>query len=134
MKKSILFFTHHIQATANPAGYRIGQYFPFLKEKGVRGRPSYDKSEPATLMRALRAADVVYVQRLLPGPARQLLLRKFAKKIVFDFDDAIMFGAKGENPVRRRRFRGMVRMSSAVFCGNAFLDPRQPNTRPRASS
>ena len=122
MKKSILFFTHHIQPTANPAGYRIGQYFPFLENRGFEVVHLTTRANAATLMRALRAADVVYVQRLLPGPARQLLLRKFAKKIVFDFDDAIMFGAKGENPVRRRRFRGMVSMSSAVFCGNAFLE------------
>jgi glycosyltransferase involved in cell wall biosynthesis len=121
MKKSILFFTHHIQPSANPGGYRIGQYFPFIEKRGLRVAHLTSRANTATLVRAFRAADVVYVQRLLPGPARQLLLRKFARKIVYDFDDAIMFGSKGENPVRRRRFRGMVRMASAVLCGNAFL-------------
>ncbi len=121
MKKSVLFFTHHIQAAANPAGYRIGQYFPFLKEKGIEVVHLTTKTETPALVRALRAADVVYVQRLLPGPVKRSLLRTFAKKIIFDFDDAIMLGAKGENPARRRRFKGMVKMSSLVFCGNAFL-------------
>lgn len=119
--KSILFFTHHIQPSANPGGYRIGQYFPFLEKRGFKVVNLTTRANTATLVRALRAADVVYVQRLLPGPARQFILRKFARKIVFDFDDAIMLGAKGENPVRRRRFMGMIRMASAVFCGNAFL-------------
>jgi glycosyltransferase involved in cell wall biosynthesis len=32
-----------------------------------------------------------------------------------------MYGTRKESPTRRRRFRSMVRLSDAVFCGNAFL-------------
>jgi len=121
MKKSILFLTHHIEPSANPGGYRIGQYFPFLKEKGFEVIHLTSKTQPLTLVRVARAVDVVYVQRLLPGPVKRAIVRMFARRIVFDFDDAIMFGSEGENQVRRRRFERMVEMSSAVFCGNAFL-------------
>jgi hypothetical protein len=121
MRKRILFFTHHIQESANPSGYRIGQYFPFFEKRGFEILHLTTKANFGTLAKALRASDVVYVQRLLPGPARRTLLRTFARRIVFDFDDAIMYGAKGESPARRTRFRHMVRLSHAVLCGNEFL-------------
>ena len=79
------------------------------------------KAGSRALIRALRASDVVYVQRLLPGPVRRSVLRMFGRKIVFDFDDAIMHGTRGESPARRARFRHMVRLSRIVLCGNDFL-------------
>jgi glycosyltransferase involved in cell wall biosynthesis len=121
MKKKVLFFTHHIQKSANPGGYRIGQYFPFLEKSGFDVVHLTTKADVVTLGRAMRACDVVYVQRLLPGPVRRLLLRTLARRVVFDFDDAIMYGSKGESPGRRARFGHMVRLSHAVFCGNEFL-------------
>lgn len=121
MKKRILFFTHHIQASANPSGYRIGQYFPFFERKGFEIVHLTTRADLVTLARALGGSDVVYVQRLLPGLLRRSLLRAFGRRVVFDYDDAIMYGAKGESPARRARFRRMVRLCHAVFCGNEFL-------------
>ncbi|MGD0229531.1 MAG: glycosyltransferase family 4 protein [Syntrophorhabdales bacterium] len=121
MKKNILVLAHNIRAEANPNGYRIQQYFPYFQERGFEVTYLTDGSGVGPLIRALRAADVVYVQRLLPGPMTQYLLRIFAGRMVFDFDDAIMYGARRESSTRRRRFRGMVRLSNAVFCGNHFL-------------
>lgn len=121
MKKKILFLTHHIKESANPGGYRIGQYFPFLERSGYDVVHLTTKTDLVTLGKAMRSCDVVYVQRLLPGPARRFLLKALARRVVFDFDDAIMYGPKGESPGRRARFRHMIRLSHAVFCGNEFL-------------
>ncbi len=49
------------------------------------------------------------------------LLKVFAKKMVYDFDDAVMHGNKGESATRRKRFSAIVRASKAVLCGNSFL-------------
>lgn len=121
MKKKVLFFTHHIQDSANPNGYRIGQYFPFFEKRGFEVLRLTTRTDAGTLIRAMRGSDVVYVQRLLPGPVKRSLLRMFARRIVFDFDDAIMYGAGGESPARRARFGQMIRLSHAVLCGNDFL-------------
>jgi glycosyltransferase involved in cell wall biosynthesis len=73
------------------------------------------------LVSVIRRADVVYVQRLLPGFLKMFLLKRLTRSIVFDFDDAIMFGRKGESKERESRFSGMVRAARVVFCGNRFL-------------
>ncbi len=121
MKKNILFFVHHIQAATNPNGYRIQQYFPYLEKNGFDVNLLTTKAALPDLIRALRRADAVYVQRLLPNFLKRRILRTFAKRIVFDFDDAIMYGTRKESPTRRRRFASMTRLSDAVFCGNDFL-------------
>ena len=72
-------------------------------------------------MDRVRAADVVYIQRLLLSPLKLPVMRKLAKRLVFDYDDAIMYGDKGESPTRRRKFKRMVEVADAVFAGNMFL-------------
>ena len=49
------------------------------------------------------------------------ILRQCAKKIVYDFDDAVMYGTNKESKTRRLRFRRTVESADAVFCGNNFL-------------
>jgi glycosyltransferase involved in cell wall biosynthesis len=121
MKKRIVIFAHHIRAENNPNGYRIGQYFPYYENKGFEVLHVTSKTSISTLIQAFRPADVVYVQRLLPDALKRNLLKTFAKRVVFDFDDAIMYGTSSDSRTRRRRFRGMVELSDAVFCGNDFL-------------
>ena len=40
---------------------------------------------------------------------------------MYDFDDAVMYGSKGESATRARKFKNMVKNADAVFCGNNFL-------------
>src|SRR5262249_55358937 len=54
------------------------------------------------------------------------LLRRWAKKLVFDFDDAVWlrdsYSAKGfVSQKRARRFRATVRAADVVFAGNGYL-------------
>jgi glycosyltransferase involved in cell wall biosynthesis len=114
--KRILFITHR-----NPQGYRIQQYFPFLEKRGFEVELKTTESTFLQLLERVRAADVVYIQRLLFSPLKLPVMRKIAKRIVFDYDDAIMYGAKGESPTRRRKFKRMVAAADAVFAGNMFL-------------
>ena len=115
MKKA-LFITHR-----NPQGYRIQQYFPFLERRGFEVELQTTEATFLQLLERVRAADVVYIQRLLLSPLKLPVMRKLAKRLVFDYDDAIMYGDKGESPTRRRKFRRMVEAADAVFAGNGFL-------------
>ncbi len=112
---------HHIHAMANPNGYRVQQYFPYLEKRGFDISHLTTKAGVPVLIQALRHADLVYVQRLLPNLVKQYLLKTFGKRIIFDFDDAIMYGTGQESSTRKRRFRRMIGLSDCVFCGNAFL-------------
>jgi len=119
--KKILFYTHNIFTKENPVGYRIQQYFPYLQERGFKVSLLTTKADFGTVLRTASRSDVVVVQRLLPSPMKLSLLKVFAKKMVYDFDDAVMYGNKGESATRRKRFAAIVRASKAVLCGNSFL-------------
>jgi glycosyltransferase involved in cell wall biosynthesis len=69
----------------------------------------------------IRGVDVLYIQRLLFNPLKLSVIKTAAKKIVYDFDDAVMHGLRGKSATRARKFRSMVKHSNAVFCGNHFL-------------
>jgi glycosyltransferase involved in cell wall biosynthesis len=73
-----------------------------------------------------QSADVVLMQRKLLDAFRLRLLRYNARKLVFDFDDAVLYrdsyASKGPLcPRRATRFRRIVQMSDAVITGNSFL-------------
>ncbi len=114
--KRILFLTH-----ANPQGYRIQQYFPFLEDLGFTVELVTTRTGFLTFLDRVRGARVVYIQRILFSPLKVSLVRRLAHRIVYDFDDAVMYGATGESGTRQRKFRAMVMAADAVFCGNGFL-------------
>jgi glycosyltransferase involved in cell wall biosynthesis len=79
--------------------------------------------------------DVVFLQRKRFNQPRLGILRKRAKRIIYDFDDSVMYrNAKAKDPVsqtRRRRFVQMIKNSHFVIAGNEFLKnevlPFNPN-------
>ena len=119
--KKILFYTHNIFTKENPVGYRIQQYFPYLQDSGFTVSLMTTKTTFAKVLEEAARADIVVVQRLLLGPVKLSLLKALAKKIVYDFDDAVMYRSSGESATRQKRFGRMIKASQAVFCGNAFL-------------
>lgn len=76
--------------------------------------------------RHARRFDAVLIQRRLL-PAWQLAaLRRHARHLVFDFDDAVLYrdsyDPRGPDcPKRRRRFTATVRACDAILAGNEFL-------------
>jgi glycosyltransferase involved in cell wall biosynthesis len=76
------------------------------------------------LQRASAADGVVLSSRLLTALDRRRLRRR-ARRLAFDFDDALPFrdsrrGAT-RSKTRRRRFLGIVQAADAVYAGNRFL-------------
>jgi glycosyltransferase involved in cell wall biosynthesis len=109
--------------------YRLAAFGPFLADQGhhLQLRPW-----PASWLsglwfhRQLRHADVVIIQRRLVPAWELALIRRWARRLVFDLDDAIFlrdsYAKRGPTcPWRQAGFARMVAVADAVVAGNAFL-------------
>jgi len=74
---------------------------------------------------SLRHHDVVVLERRLFPRWTLALIRRMAKRLVFDFDDAVYrpdsTSGEDQSSVRLRRFVATVRAADAVIAGNEFL-------------
>lgn len=88
------------------------------------------RRERGELVRQAGAADVVFVQRKLFNRWDMRSLRKAAKRLVFDFDDAIFMrddhsGTK-RSATRATRFNLAVDLADTIIAGNAYLAEHVP--------
>ncbi len=106
---------------------RIGIYLTLLRAEGIQ--PEVTKLPKGLLSRRKlfkRATkfDAVFLHKKKLNLVNALLLRKYSKKIIYDFDDAIMYSDR--NPQRFSRahfipFRRTVKIANLVIAGNAYL-------------
>lgn len=109
--------------------YRLAAYRPYLERAGhaLELRPwprrwwSWFRLE-----RELGGADVVIVQRKRLAPWQVQRLRRAARFLVYDFDDAVFlrdsYSPRGfHSASRRQRFAALVRAADAVVAGNSYL-------------
>lgn len=121
--------------------YRVLQYLPHLKAAGIDATVT---PFPETLLEQQRAYgttaaeyDLVFLHRKRLSKFWIKTLRATAKKIAYDFDDAVMFRdtlslSDQESERRRRRFERTCRMVDLVLAGNRYLasfaEPLNANT------
>ncbi len=117
--------------------YRIAAFRPHLEAAGhtltIRTLPKGVVPRLRTLSR-VGSADVVVLQRKLLSRFEAAWLRRKARKLVFDFDDAIWLrdshSGKGfDSPKRAGRWRAIIRHADAVVAGNAILAERVRSVR-----
>lgn len=108
--------------------YRVLQYIPYLSSRGVEASVNlYPRTvkENLRFFRTLPQYDLVFLQRKRFNQPRLGWLRRRAKRIVYDFDDSVMYrNAKAINPfsaTRKRRFTQMIKASDYILAGNEFL-------------
>src|SRR5438874_2024739 len=109
--------------------YRIGAFASALQAAGWDlTLQAYSRSLPGRLVQISRAArfDTTVVQRKLLPRWQIRLLRRSARHLVFDFDDAVLYrdsyDPRGPDcPRRAARFAEVVRLADAVLAGNDFL-------------
>jgi len=68
--------------------------------------------------------DGVFLHKKTLNPFDSYYLKKYARKIIYDFDDAIMFDNKRPEKTHSKRqssFRRTVRLADLVIAGNVYL-------------
>ncbi|MFO0888683.1 MAG: glycosyltransferase family 4 protein [Isosphaeraceae bacterium] len=109
--------------------YRIRAFEPALARAGWSLTCEALRRGPIARLRQLAAVgryDAVILQRKLLSPWEVAILRKHARQLAFDFDDAVLFrdsyDRRGPYSGRReRRFAAIVGCADAVLAGNDFL-------------
>jgi glycosyltransferase involved in cell wall biosynthesis len=122
----VLFFVQGLTVAASR--YRVLHYIPFLNDAGIDSEvvdfPANTRSW-AAVWPTIKSADILFVQRKRLPLHILVLLANLKKKIIYDFDDAVMFkNSLVENPYslrRRMSFKRMLRFTDLVIAGNAFL-------------
>ena len=124
----------HVVAVVEAEGhvccrYRIAAFRPHLEAAGHRlsvRALAGGLWHRLRVLRSVRDADAVVLQRKLLSRVEFALLRRSARRLIFDFDDALWlrdsYSDKGfDSPRRRRRFLRTVAGCDTVVAGNRYL-------------
>ena len=128
----ILFLVQGLDVAASR--YRVLQYLPYLKEHGVQATVLPFQKRFFKKLKLFKSAgkyDILFIQRKRFPVLWLKYIRKNARKIVYDFDDSVMYrNSKAANPesnTRVKMFKNMVNASDYVIAGSEYL---QKNTTP----
>ena len=128
----ILFLVQGLDVAASR--YRVLQYLPYLKEHGIQASVQrFPKGFFAKLkvFKSVNQYDLLFIQRKRFSVFWLKLIKKNARKIVYDFDDSVMHRSskhlRHESKTRVKMFKNMVNASDHVIAGNKYL---QQNTIP----
>ena len=132
MARRLLFIAENESSATR---YRALHYFDRFRAAGFEPQLAMagrHRLRWLKLRRAMREAEAVVLLRQLPYWPVPSLVRRAARKLIYDFDDAIYAHEDGSPyPRRERRLAGMIRRCDAVWAGNEELadHARQHNAR-----
>lgn len=109
--------------------YRVLQYLPYLKESQIDVKVTnfpYSFRQWIRLFSEIRDYDILFIQRKRLWYWQIWYLKRVGIKIIYDFDDAIMFKSPvsggGRSFKRRSTFLRMIKNSNLVIVGNRYLE------------
>ena len=107
------------------ARYRVAQFLPYLRGRGMHPEilliPRVRRTR-RRLFETLGSYDVVVIQKKLFRRSDLTRLRRAARKLAYDFDDAVPFdGGGARNRRRASRFARTCGVADVVICGNGYL-------------
>jgi glycosyltransferase involved in cell wall biosynthesis len=134
---NVAFLIHSLEVSG--CRYRVLQYLPYLKAHGVDASIHFYKRtwmEKLRFYRTLDQYDILHLHRKLFSPPEFWFIRRKARKIVYDFDDALMYrSSSSRNPhsaTRRFKFAHMMKRVDFAVAGNEFLKSEALRYNPKA--
>lgn len=122
----VAFLIHSLESPS--CRYRVLQYLPYWKKQGIDASIHFYRRRWLDKLRfynTLGQYDIFYIHRKLFSPPEFFYIRKRAKKIIYDFDDALMYrSSNARSPYslsRRVKFACMMKGVNFVIAGNQFL-------------
>lgn len=122
----IAFLIHSLEV--NSCRYRVLQYLPYLKNQGVElSLHFYQRrwTDKLKFYNTLENYDLLYLHRKLFSLPEFWYIRKNANKIIYDFDDALMYrSSSSKSPYsrsRRLKFGFLTKRADWIVAGNQFL-------------
>jgi len=106
---------------------RIGIYLNTLKENGINCEVAQLPSNTLARRKLFNQAaeyDGVFLHKKKLNFLNAVWLRRYARKVFYDFDDAVMYSDKNpERPSRKRQksFERTVKLANLVIAGNSYL-------------
>lgn len=106
---------------------RIGIYIPRLREEGIVVEVAKLPAGAFARWKLYKHAawyDAVFLHKKRLNTLDAHCLRKYARKLIYDFDDAIMYNDKAPTRSGRKRqwdFRRTAKMADVIIAGNTYL-------------
>ena len=122
----VAFLIHSLEV--NSCRYRVLQYLPYLRQHGVDVSVHFFKRKGLEKLKfygSLGQYDIFYVHRKIFAPMELGYIRRKARRMIYDFDDAVMYRSSGSKTPyslsRRMKFAYMMKRVDQVVAGNQFL-------------
>lgn len=126
MKMRILFLTSRIDSPS--FRFRVLQYLPYLEKNGLDAtiqEVPKDWFKRSLYLFRLNNFDLIFIQRKLLKSIELKQLKKKAKKVCYDFDDALMYKDSRRGAViskrNQKRFRSITQIADKIIAGNDYL-------------
>jgi glycosyltransferase involved in cell wall biosynthesis len=118
-----------LSSNPNRASFRqrIGVYLGFLSEKGINCEVSILPHSLLARRRLFKRAkyfDAVFLHKKGLNPFDAFCLKKYSKRIIYNFDDAIMYSDKNPQLTSLSHFipfRRSVKIADMVIVGSSYL-------------
>ena len=105
--------------------FRVEALLPGLADRGINVRVLFTRDMGRWRFRRYldcSGYDTVLIQKRILRPVDRFLLRRVARHVIFDFDDAVGFDSKGRpRPRMQKRLAAMARFADHITCGNNYL-------------
>src|SRR5438270_13002335 len=109
----VLFLTRYREDGAS-SRCRVYQYLPALAAQGIAGEIVSSVPSAAELWKRAGAADAVLLQKRVLTLPKLLLLRRRARVLLFDFDDALWLRRRRDNTIGLASPRTRLRLAAAI--------------------
>lgn len=106
---------------------RIGVYLDILRDNGIQSDVARFPSSSLARLKLLRKSkdfNSVFLHKKRLNFFDAFCLRRYAQKVIYDFDDAVMYSDKNpDKPSYRRQnsFRRTVQLADMVIAANPYL-------------